>query len=535
MESALLFASGALALGFVLRATVRWLQVLYIPAAVLGGIIGLLVLSLTTPPLFPLDPSFRDELDRGQVSEALRTAFANHSISLSATATCEIEQPDQHWLIEDDGQRFLIRPDKDRLSIHRIRFGWNAQQITSELRTWPGWLISVIFAGLLLERPAKSLRQSLKLVARQGIVVWIIIVGEITVGLIATWLLIRPMYPDLEVPGSFGQLIETGFAGGHGTAAAMGRVFEKSLEFPDGYDLGFFFATAGLIYGVISGIVLVNLAVRRGWTSSGKAQVHRLSGLESRTDPQPMALGRVRSEVIDPFVFQCLILGLAFAVGIGLQWAFMAAISTALDFLSLSKEAVAETIKHVANLPLFMFTLMGGLLVREFMSLLKLGDLIDAQSIHRIIGGAMEYLIVAAIASMKLAVLAEYFGPVVILLGLGFVWTGFCLLVVARRLLPKSYWFELGILNYGMSTGTTAQGMMLLRIVDKDLDSGAAEDYALAAPLSAPFIGGGVITLVLLPWLLQEVSIGLVVLGLLVLMAVLYGAGLMIATPRSGS
>ena len=56
---------------------------------------------------------------------------------------------------------------------------------------------------------------------------------------------------------------------------------------------------------------------------------------------------------------------------------------------------------------------------------------------------------------------------------------------------------ELGLINYGMSTGTTATGLLLLRMVDKDLESGAAEDYALAAPLSAPFIGGGLLTLMM--------------------------------------
>jgi ESS family glutamate:Na+ symporter len=83
-----------------------------------------------------------------------------------------------------------------------------------------------------------------------------------------------------------------------------------------------------------------------------------------------------------------------------------------------------------------------------------------------------------------------------------------CLLYVGRRLLPHKYWFELGIINYGMSTGTTATGLVLLRIIDKDLSSGAAEDYALAAPLSSPFVGGGIITLSL-PFLLERVYIGI--------------------------
>ena len=74
---------------------------------------------------------------------------------------------------------------------------------------------------------------------------------------------------------------------------------------------------------------------------------------------------------------------------------------------------------------------------------------------------------------------------------------------LARRMLPHEHWFELGLINYGMSTGTTATGFVLLRLVDPELESGAAEDYALAAPLSSPFIGGGMIT-VAMPLLVLE-------------------------------
>jgi ESS family glutamate:Na+ symporter len=120
------------------------------------------------------------------------------------------------------------------------------------------------------------------------------------------------------------------------------------------------------------------------------------------------------------------------------------------------------------------------------------------------------------------------FVPVALLLLAGFVWVGVCLLVIGRRLLPRRYWFELGILNYGMSTGTTATGLMLLRIIDRDLDSGAAEDYALAAPLSAPFVGGGMITFSL-PVLLQQFGGGPVVAGLALGMVVLFVLGAWLA------
>jgi ESS family glutamate:Na+ symporter len=94
--------------------------------------------------------------------------------------------------------------------------------------------------------------------------------------------------------------------------------------------------------------------------------------------------------------------------------------------------------------------------------------------------------------------------------------------------LPHDYWFELGILNYGMSTATTAQGLMLLRIVDKDLESGAAEDYALAAPLSAPFIGGGIVTLSL-PALLENLEPPRIMIMLVILLCALSVLGFWLA------
>ena len=472
MVAAFFSACALLLVGFVLRARFRILQILYIPASVLGGILGLVLVTI-----------------------AHRITWAGQP-QLNA----------QGWLPRLDGffQGTLV-----------------------ELRAWPSWLIAVIFAAMLLEKPARSFRDSLRGTLRQGVVVWIIVVGEIMVGLAATWLLVRPFYG--EVPGSFGQLIEAGFAGGHSTAAALGDVFDQFLHFPAGRDLGFFFATMGLVYGVASGILLVNLGVRRGWTRSKDVKVAAVTGLGARSRPGPIAYGRVDAEVIDPLVFQLLIVASAFVVGMALKALFMWVIPPLVEMLGGGIELRDQIIRFAVRVPLFIFTLVAGLLVRELMRLLKIGDLIDPDSIRRIVGAAIEFLIVAAIASMKLSVLVDYGLPSVILLLCGFAWTVFCLLVVARRLLPKAYWFELGILNYGMSTGTTAQGMMLLRIIDKDLESGASEDYAMAAPLSAPFIGGGVLTLVVLPSLLQSYSMGWIILGLAVLLVVLFALGLKLA------
>lgn len=214
--------------------------------------------------------------------------------------------------------------------------------------------------------------------------------------------------------------------------------------------------------------------------------------------------------------FQLCLLAVAFAVGFALQQLFL---------LVAGAVAPEDALKFVGKIPLFLFTLLGGWVTREAMHLLGVGDLIDGPSIHRLGGIAMEILIVAALATLRLEAAADFLVPVLILLGVGFAWVAFCLLWVGRKLLPRQHWFELGLLNYGMSTATTAQGVLLLRIVDRDLDTDAASDYAAAAPLSAPFIGGGVITVLGLPLALASFNVWTVLSVMAVVLIALFIAG----------
>ena len=446
METAILFTSGLLLIGLLARAKIKLIQVLYLPASITGGLVGL-----------------------GIIQSGLATVGVG-----------------PNWIPEQ------------------------VKSISETLHTWPGLLIAVVFAGLFLDKPGKSFAQTVQGAIRQGNMVWIISLGQVAVGLLTAWCIIGPLQLAPfhgDVPIYFGQLIEAGFVGGHGTSAALGDVYEE-LGFSEAKDLAFFMATVGLIFSVLSGMFFVNLAVRLGWTRAGKVDLPQTSGLEARRRAEKIGLGKVNAEVLDPLVFQAIILGTAFALGLGMQ-----------KLVGLAYD----------GLPLFMFTLIGGWLVRDAMRLCNIHDLIDPATIRRLVAAAMEYLIVAAIASLNVELVLQSILPLSIMLVLAFAWTTFCLVVLSHQLLPSAYWFELGIINYGMSTGVTASGLMLLRIIDKDFDSGAAEDYALAAPLSAPFVGGGVVTVIGLPLMLQHLGIGPTALIVSTVTAGLCGFGLRMA------
>ena len=388
------------------------------------------------------------------------------------------------------------------------------------LRPWPGPLLAVVFAAMLIAEPpaAEAKRpRAAREVTQQALMVWLIVLGQAAVGLAAVWALGRPD----GVPAAFGQLIETGFSGGHGTAAAMGDLFAGPLDFPEGRDLGMLFATAGLLGGTLSGIALVNLGARRGWLSGS---IGPREGSAPDAPTPPPAPADLPATTAPAVLAQLALVGVAFGIGWAVQAGFLAGFEAALSAVA-GPEAVARTMGFVGNLPLFLFTLLGGLALRHLLRLTGLSGLADRAGLDLVAAVAIEFLIVAALATLRVEALWSHAAPVAVLLVLGFGWSLFCLLVLARRVLPAGHWFELGLVNYGMSTGTTAQGMMLLRMVDPAFRTPAARDYAAAAPFSAPFIGGGVVTLTL-PLLLADdggaVPLGLAVAALWAVLLALY-------------
>lgn len=447
ITQAVLVAAALLAIGLMLRRNVRSLRVLHVPAAVVAGLVGLVLLQIA-----------------GRVSPSL---------------------------------------------------GDFASQISAEWKTWPGLLIAVVFAGLLLESPGPGgFGAALRRGTRSGILAWIIILGQIAIGLVVYLVAVHPARPG--VPPIFGQLLEVSWAGGHGSAAAMGTLY-AARGFPEGQDLAFFLATVGLVYGVVSGLLFVNIALRRGWTATPEWEIDA-----DEPPPAPVATP-VRGEMIEPLAVQVIVLAAAFGIGVLLQMAFFRL--AGLVFAADDPKNTAQAIDAAKNVPLFLFTLLGGSLLRRGLAAIGLARVIDTQAIQRLVGVAMEFLIVAGVATMQLSALGQFGWPIVLLLLGAAVWSAVCLLVLSRRLLPPAYWFELGLLNYGFSTANTPQGMMLLRIVDPDLKSGAAADYAVAAPLSAPFVGGGIVTFLAMPWLLDRIGAMAALIGLLAAIVGLYSLG----------
>jgi ESS family glutamate:Na+ symporter len=434
MQTALLLSCALLLIGFALRQTIKPLAALYIPAAVVAGVLGLLLVQF-------------------------KLAYAVVSV--------------------DDWKR------------------------------WRDVLVPIIFAGLLLDRASAKAQAGgdAKAVGQQTIAAWIIILGQLSLGLIVAWLLLKPAF---GVPTHFGQLLEVSWAGGYGSSNAWGSQHDRIGVFPEARDLANFFTTAGLLWGVVSGIAIVNIGIRRGWTAK---DIHVDEPIDAGP-PSPAA--RTVSNSIEPLTLQIVWLAMAFGVG----WLLQELIRRGAVRLD-ETNAVRQSLD---KLPLFLLTLIGGWIVRRTLQFFRHDHLIDSALLARLVGAALDFLIFTAIATLAPETIRQHVVPTAILLIVGAVWTAFAVFWLSPRILPRRCWFELGILNYGFATATTPQGMMLLRMIDPHLRGDAPKIYALAAPATAMFIGGGVLTY-FIPLALERGLSGIVIAVAVVTLVLLYVIG----------
>ena len=111
--------------------------------------------------------------------------------------------------------------------------------------------------------------------------------------------------------------MEQGWAGGHGTSGGMGLVFEE-LNWLDGQSLSVTSATFGLIFGVVGGVIIINVAVKKGWaaflTDSAKLKgdTKELYTEEEKPVDTRSAIG---SGVIDNFAFHAALISVAVFLG----------------------------------------------------------------------------------------------------------------------------------------------------------------------------------------------------------------------------
>jgi len=339
----------------------------------------------------------------------------------------------------------------------------------------PGLLINLVFACLFLGVALPGVRALWSQGGAQLCFGMVAGLGQYAVAMLVTGLLLTPFF---DVPAAFAAILEIGFSGGHGTAAGMSEVF-REIGFPAGSALAQMSATVRIITAVSGGILVINLQVRRGYrtmSSEGASSgIKPQSGLLTREKGFSLARATVAPESLEPFAFHFAIVALAVLLG----WAMLGQVRGLHPLLR--------------GFPLFPLAMIGGLLIQALAKPLRLARYFDRATFERILGFSLDFLVVAAIATIRLDLFIANFQPFLILMAAGIAWLLFCLLVLAPRMFPV-FWLERGVTEFGMQTGVTAMGLLLLRLVDPQFKTGTAEAFGFKQMVYEPFLGGGLLT-----------------------------------------
>jgi len=357
----------------------------------------------------------------------------------------------------------------------------------------PGRLIDVIFAtmflGIMIPKGKDIVKNSGPMLS------YSMIVGGPMQHALAGLLVLLVLIPLFGVDPTFGTILEIGFAGGHGTAGGMADLFRNGIgewSFPAGADLGFTSATVGILTSTIVGIALINLAARKGYTKILERPQELPEEIRVGIIPpdkrRSISKATVASESIEPMAFHLAIIFIAVLLGY-LMDAFFSRIGAAIG-TSMGNETVAKALDAVPTFPLCM---LGGLILQIIFMKTGISGLIDRQSVERLQGLALEFLVVSAIASISIPVVIEYAAPFFILMAFGIIYIVLVTWFIAPRMLSNS-WFEKSIVEFGMETGVTAMGIMLLRVVDPRFETEASESFAFKQLIYEPFFGGGFVT-----------------------------------------
>ena len=355
-------------------------------------------------------------------------------------------------------------------------------------------LSALTYHGIALGFIAMSLRNPVKREAgdeskvgfRSGAVIVSTYMIQGVTGLIITIGLALTVMPNMF--RAAGLLLPMGFGQGPGQANNIGASYQ-SLGFEGGHSFGLAIAAAGYIVACIVGVIILNILRSRGDIAVSEERGHvflRDDHLDEGGESSDV------SESIDKLSVQLAMIIIVYLV----TYAATAGLTGGIAKIS---EGLAGTV----NTLLWGFNFIIGsalaILLRVILEKLrKKGNIKrryqDNYLLNRLSGAFFDIMIVAGIGCINIEDIRGLVLPFVLLVVAGTIVTWFHLRWVCKAVYGDYYYQGL-ISMYGMLTGTISSGVLLLREIDPQLETPAANNLVVGSSFGI-LLGAPVLILV---------------------------------------
>ncbi|MBQ4601833.1 MAG: hypothetical protein IJB24_03130 [Clostridia bacterium] len=266
----------------------------------------------------------------------------------------------------------------------------------------------------------------------------------------------------LVVPKFFsaaGMLLPFGYGQGTGQAMNYGNIYETDWGFGGGKSFGLAIAALGFLSASIGGVIHLMVLKKQGKVyASAKDKVLRNSDIETENEI-PM------QESVDKLTVQVALVAVAYLVAYLIMF-----------FLGKALPGMRSVI-YGFN---FLLGVLSTVLVKFVLKLFRKSgmntrDYINDFLMTRVSNFFFDIMVVAGIAAIRLSILKDYWGIILITGVVGLVITYIYNRIVAKTLFAE-YAEEQFLAMFGMLTGTASTGIILLREIDGDFKTPAADN-----------------------------------------------------------
>ena len=256
-----------------------------------------------------------------------------------------------------------------------------------------------------------------------------------------------------------GILLPFGYGQGTGQAMNYGGIYENEFGFDGGKSFGLTIAALGFLSASLGGVIHLNYLKKKGKIiKRTDEKIHTAENIEN-PDEIPM------QESIDKMTVQIALIIVTYMI----TYFIMSGLTKLLPGMT--------SLIFGFN---FLIGVLSATIVKETMRFLKKKNAIQKEYTNNFLltrtsNFFFDIMVVSGIAAIRLSVLEEYWGIMLLLGVVGLVITYIYNHFVARTLFPK-YAEEQFLMMYGMLTGTASTGTILLREIDGDFKTPAAEN-----------------------------------------------------------
>ena len=257
-----------------------------------------------------------------------------------------------------------------------------------------------------------------------------------------------------------GLLLPFGYGQGTGQALNYGGIYEYDFGFVGGKSFGLTIAALGFLSASFGGVIHLIMLKRRGKVVPPSELGNDLYGQQIQsTDESPM------QESIDKLTVQIALIALSYLV----TYLLMMLLGSLLPGM--------KSVIYGFN---FLLGVLSATLVKAVLNFLRRKKLIrrdhtNSFLLTRASNFCFDIMVVAGIAAIRLGVLENYWGIILIMGVVGLVITYLYNRFVAVTLFPE-YPEEQFLMMFGMLTGTASTGTILLREIDGDFRTPASDN-----------------------------------------------------------